>query len=586
MYLIYLVLLYFPCPQMFRAPFTKVLLRDNFAANIMCSFSPVIAGVLYCGCYFGTGAFLYTADPNHDTGNEKYHTCASSDTMTGLVVLCFSIPLCIRLFQCLRQLYEYKVAPWTQPANNTTVDYSQQTSLDPSEDPTTEWGHTWLSPMMCEFDKMNQSNNSSDSSSGGGEGDGRGKEVDIINGAHVVNTASHGEIELVSYPDIVHPNSVIKTDSFEPSTSANPKTDSANLGDVGLRARPRGWSSVPRLMNDVSQIDVHTAEDNNAHSTYPCNSTHKGTQQSTHSHVHTSNLVNLKLQPGSRGAHKHDTGLSHVKTQAHSPVPDSTGRTNSNSNSNSSAVSKHHIEWGSTFFNPFHTQHTHVGDADGSVGGSHEHDSNDESHSSNLDSSHFSHTFHYAGGETSHTHRSAHAFRSIIRKICATPIKILSPYYYSLRSHTDPWYARFKTVWIWPHAQNAFQYVLQIMVVLIGAFPPQEPSGAAYITCFSLFLAFTVVYVSYWDIVVDCQLLQADSEKPFLRKKLYYEEYELFYYAFLFLNPVCRLLYLLSFTPFGRHPAFALFEIARRIGWAILRMEVAYVQELARRRAH
>eukprot|EP01032_Pedospumella_encystans_P028283 gene28283-31943_t len=502
---------------MFRAPFTKVLLRDNFAANIMCSFSPVIAGVLYCGCYFGTGAFLYTADPNHDTGNEKYHTCASSDTVRGLVVLCFCIPLCIRLFQCLRQLYEYKVAPWTQPANNTTVDYSQQTSLDPSEDPTTEWGHTWLSPMMGEFDKMNQSNNSSDSSGGG---DGSGKGGVILQGVQSMNEI---ESSMSPHTEIIS-NHAINADDFQPSPSAYTTTDKESVGDTGLRARPRGFSSAPRLLNDVSHI-TEAAEE-------VSHSPHNGTPPSIHSSIHTGSK-NTHLSTSNRdNANTVDKAAS-GKSKSTSPVPSSSVKASSKTSNKSTNSNKTSTEWGNTFFNPLfgaHAKHNNVDDTDNS-NGSNEHDSNDESHSSHVDSFHFSNAFAHGG---IHTHRSANSLRSIVRKICATPIKILSPYYYSLRTHTDPWCARFKTVWIWPHAQNAFQYILQIMVVLIGAFPPQDPSGAAYITCFSLFLAFTVVYVSYWDIVVDCQLLQADSEKPFLRKKLYYEEYEIFYYAFLF----------------------------------------------------
>jgi len=86
-------------------------------------------------------------------------------------------------------------------------------------------------------------------------------------------------------------------------------------------------------------------------------------------------------------------------------------------------------------------------------------------------------------------------------------------------------------------------------------------------------------------VYVDYQLLQFDSDKPFLRQKLFYEETEWFYYFVIIVNPILRFFWTLSFTPYGAHPFFVVFEIARRSFWAVLRMEVAYIQELNRRRA-
>lgn len=493
---------------MFRAPFTKVLLRDNFAANILCSFSKVLAGVLYCGCYFGTGAFLYTADPNDDTGSEKFHTCATSSAITGLTVLCFCIPLCIRLFQCMRLLYEYKVSPWTQPQHNTTVDYSQQTSLDPTEDPATEWGHTWLSPMMHEFENMNQSNGSSDSSGGCSNKGGvvlHGASASAVSltelNAEVHNMGESrnapSSIEMIHLPtpaqassmnsNVTDPSSITTTTTTATTGIATATIEPDQINDTGLRARPRGWSSVPSLLYDVSSITVDTNEDPDVH-TYKCNSTHGNTHHGTHTHAHTSNIVshspNLSTVKRDRIRYGHAlaSGKSNI-TNSTTPVPTNNNDMHTNKASKNSGYTKHNVEWGNTFFNPLVGLHaTHVDDTDHSSS-SHEHPS-DESHTSNLDSSHFSHAYHSSNSSMSHSYRSAHSLQTIVRKVCATPIKLLTPYYHTLRSCTDPWYARFKTVWIWPHAPNAFQYVLQIMVVLIGAYPPQDPDSAAYIACF------------------------------------------------------------------------------------------------------
>jgi len=553
--------------QMFRAPFMKVLLRDNIAASILCSFSKVLAGVLFSGCYFWSGAFLYTADPNHSESRERFHECTHGRAITAFQVLFYLIPLTIRMLQCLRMLYDLKYTPWTLPPNNTTVDYNQQTSLDPSQDPTIEYGYTWFSPMMEQFNEVEEvvlGDLSEEVHGGAGmraieEGHCTGGSADTNSTNHTNNSSYTDDATLYTLyntnnntltpqqtiqslqqtlphslqhtlPLAPHPlQQQYEQEVIEHTTTVDPLA--VGLEVLGLRSRSRSSSAAQRV------VDSDVADG--------------------------SGEISAKI---------HTTTSTHSTTSTRNNT-ENNNKSNTNKNNSMSGV-----EYGSTAYNPFHSS-VHDQNSTNTTTNTNT-NTNTDSEYTTLDSAAFNSTH-------SHAHmRSVHSFVMTARRIFATPLRFLNPLYTLCRRYFDPLYAGFKSVWLWPHAMNAFQYLLQIMVVLIGAFPPQDPASAAYITCLTLFVLFTVVFLSYWDIVVDCQLMKFDSEKPLLRKKLYYEEYEYFYYVFIFLNPVFRLLWVLSFTPFGSHPAFMLFEIARRSCWAVLRMEVAYVQELARRRSN
>ena len=140
-------------------------------------------------------------------------------------------------------------------------------------------------------------------------------------------------------------------------------------------------------------------------------------------------------------------------------------------------------------------------------------------------------------------------------------------------------------VWIWPHSYNALRYFLAITVVLFGALPPQDTDSIAYMCWYMPLCIISTLYSCYWDVIVDYQLFQTDAEDLFLRKKLFYHKMKGFYYFVIVANPILRFMWTLSFTPYGSHPFLVVFEIARRGFWAVLRMEVAYIQELKRRRA-
>jgi hypothetical protein len=141
-----------------------------------------------------------------------------------------------------------------------------------------------------------------------------------------------------------------------------------------------------------------------------------------------------------------------------------------------------------------------------------------------------------------------------------------------------------KTVWVWPYSYNALRYFLNICVIVFGAYPPQNPLTTAYMAWYIPLYVISTLYSCYWDVANDFQLLQFHSSRPLLRDKILYEDAEYFYYIVLVINPLLRFMWTLSFTPYGGHPFLVVFEIMRRSLWACIRMEVGYIQELARRK--
>lgn len=140
------------------------------------------------------------------------------------------------------------------------------------------------------------------------------------------------------------------------------------------------------------------------------------------------------------------------------------------------------------------------------------------------------------------------------------------------------------TIMVWPYSYNALRYLLTFAVVLFGKYPPQDPTTAEYMWWYIPLCVISTLYSCYWDVANDFKLMQWTAPKPFLRDKLFYEETEYFYYIVLVLNPILRFMWTLAFTPYGTHPFLVCFEILRRSLWACMRMELGYIQELARRR--
>lgn len=139
---------------------------------------------------------------------------------------------------------------------------------------------------------------------------------------------------------------------------------------------------------------------------------------------------------------------------------------------------------------------------------------------------------------------------------------------------------------VWPYTYNAFKYFLNMNVVIWGALHPEpgEAGYASYQVFYLILVVFSTFYHYYWDVVNDWGLLSMKGEHPLLREKLYYEHNINFYYIVMASNFVLRCFWTLSFTPYGHHSFLVMFEIMRRSLWSCLRMELAYIQELNRRK--
>ena len=358
----------------------KVFLRDNFAANILSSFTKVWTAMLYSGCYFGSGAFLYSVNPASTEGAARLTQCITTKEifMTKLALQLF--PLVLRFLQCLRQRRDFLVLAASQPvtaAAAAVVEVEMSPAVDYSLEPRIK------DALVLNFD--------TESALFGEDVGGEGKQT------------------------------------------SGAEQEGRNSGSFGLTDDKRG-----------SWVEMS------------------------------------------------DFAPSVIPTGANNPV------TSSFSVSVSQCASS------------------------------------------------FMHCVCIAASAVRHGWRK---------------------------------------VWIWPHSYNALRYFLAIMVVLFGALPPQDTDSIAYMCWYIPLCIISTLYSCYWDVIVDYQLFQADAEDLFLRKKLFYYKMKGFYYFVIVANPLLRFMWTLSFTPYGAHPFLVVFEIARRGFWAVLRMEVAYIQELKRRRA-
>ncbi len=371
----------------------KVFLRDNFAANILSSFTKVWTAMLYSGCYFGTGAFLYSVNPASAEGAALFAQCGDSKEAALARLALKLLPSWIRFLQCLRQRRDFLILSATPPTTASAV-VAVSPQVDYSLEPRLE-------------DTLEQS----------------------------------------------------MEDVFA-STSAD-SDNNATMSGVNPSA---GGRCSPRVMH--SSIDLIENDECNA------------------------------------------------------------------------ALSAEMISVANTI------------------------------------------------SATESTRTPSPAVKA--------PISTSSVSFISLCALCVSCYARrgasfiqraWAVMWIWPHSYNALRYFLTLTVAYFGSMPPQDPLSIEYMSWYIPLYIISTLYSCYWDAIVDYQLFQADAEDLFLRKKLFYYKMKGFYYFVMVANPVFRFMWTLSFTPYGSHPFLVVFEIARRGFWAVLRMEVAYIKELQRRRS-
>lgn len=89
-----------------RAPFVSVTFRDNYASDVLTSFTKVISDTSYASCWVISGSFLYQgqSDTYSHFGTSSL-TC--TNTKMTIVTSCFvALPLWIRFLQCYRVIYD------------------------------------------------------------------------------------------------------------------------------------------------------------------------------------------------------------------------------------------------------------------------------------------------------------------------------------------------------------------------------------------------------------------------------------------------------------------------------------------------
>lgn len=100
-----------------RAPFAVLSFRDIYAADVLTSFTKVIADSLYSMCWVLSGSFLQAHDSNNDVvqssntdfGSSYMHCTGKNMVIAVGCIEC--LPLVIRMLQCCRQYHdsEYSV---------------------------------------------------------------------------------------------------------------------------------------------------------------------------------------------------------------------------------------------------------------------------------------------------------------------------------------------------------------------------------------------------------------------------------------------------------------------------------------------
>jgi hypothetical protein len=89
----------------FSAPFVKVTFRDNYSADVLTSFTRILADAVYGSCWFFTGTFLSSSAFNQ---NINSHEC--NGTQIKIIASCVQlVPLIIRFLQCLRNIWDSKL---------------------------------------------------------------------------------------------------------------------------------------------------------------------------------------------------------------------------------------------------------------------------------------------------------------------------------------------------------------------------------------------------------------------------------------------------------------------------------------------
>lgn len=95
--------------DMLCAPFIPLTFRDAYGADVLTSFTKIIADALYAGCWVISGSFVQRGVQDQHTAHfgSDYMQCKSDDMIMTVTILQVT-PLIIRFLQCIRGIYETK----------------------------------------------------------------------------------------------------------------------------------------------------------------------------------------------------------------------------------------------------------------------------------------------------------------------------------------------------------------------------------------------------------------------------------------------------------------------------------------------
>lgn len=577
--------------QLFQIPFTDVQLRHTFAADILSSFTKVMSAAAFSVCYFSSGAFYQAGDSESSFGAARYATCNNS-TMQGFTAL-YILPLTMRVLQNVRQQYDHyrrdAKAALKNDASLANENTTERTNGEPNSGIQTTTiqnrSSSAVLPFMDEEHSTMQAQPqlrikpSSKSSS-------YEQIVDIESGTGGadIHTNSSGK---------GHEESLTK--NLQQSAEVPPSPMSARKGKDGL---------ILALADDQDNEEEESDESS------------KNNDKLRH-RIAGSIQANTRISGDMVRSSK--DGSDNLRQLTYEVVINSeSSRPESDANEAIVRLSEGRNIDGNEEKELYNLEST-----SSNVSGrdSKEEEEEEDAFDCNVDLTKTSKQKALGSGWTPSTSdrpsnmklshsESGYFFKPKIslqnlslqrsphspvnsqgtdtrksKSLHITSYKESGLGLYFDRVH--PWLVKSRLpVWliVWPYTYNMMRYILSILVVLFGVYRPYDldPLSPYYMAWYIPLVIFSTFYNLYWDIVIDWDLLDANTEFLFLRSadNLYFKDSYWFYYVVMALDVVLRCMWTLHFTPYGGHPFLGVFELVRRGLWACLRMEVAFIREL------
>jgi hypothetical protein len=603
-------------PQLLLAPYVPVHLRHSYAADILCSLNKVFVSAIFSVCYFGSGAYRFASNPGEAAESSAFSVCTTNPGMVFLKTAIMVLPYAIRLTQCLRQRRDHFVrldmaakaaaAPKIAPPEDKTPVSSRKcgksskririASAKNSKADLLLLGSTAaqetqdLGPGAPEAHSDINSPGQSEALSPAEGSSRKGLLSEGGTSATSSGRIMYGAVFVPSNPDEAVPES---TDDERDATPENifgspdleyeyedvleehePGAEGDGDDDYDVEA---GLDQHEQDLHDVSELHDYDAAELDEELYHEGNNFGFDEDdavvalEGAWNPLHLSDKVVEMSTLSQRSASVRSNRSNHALVGAEVGF-EGTSNVSSQRDPSSKLQS---IKSGVTSeaFTPL----TPLSPDDAGEHTDSEHTTTGRAKSLRRHSNSFYKTLH-EGIEV--TKRVRAGLKSTLSRSEVHDLP-MPPAIRALRKFLPD---AFATIMVWPYSYNALRYFCSILVILIGVYPPQDPTSASFMGCYYGLYVFSTLFNVYWDVANDFKLLQFDSTRPLLRDNLLYADSEYFYYAVLVINPIFRFLWTLNFTPYGSQIFLLLFEIMRRSLWACIRMELGYIQELARRR--